>query len=393
MTAFASLPIVDQEALAAIRNLLAKMIEEGIVDAVLVPVQNRDGWSAQHALIVDSEHMALANPLMPVMMINGARMATLVTARELAPSNDQPAARLPRIAAVLRPCELRAVVELAKLQQVNYDQLLTVSIDCVGTHELADLQAAGEDMNPSEVMNAVLDACRKASPDAPGDLPYRHACTICETPLGWNADISIHTIGVGDKEQLLIEVSDESLLEKLGLTAGADASGHTQAVEALRATRRERREAELDTFEAEMAASDDGLPGLIEAFQTCQRCHNCTVVCPICYCKECLFRTATMEYEPDRYFRWAKRKGVARLPGDTIAFQLTRLAHVSVSCVGCGVCTSGCPSHLPIDTLFQTVARRTQALIDYVPGHNIEDPLPRASYRQEEFVELGRSEH
>jgi formate dehydrogenase subunit beta len=238
----------------------------------------------------------------------------------------------------------------------------------------------------------VLDSGRKASLDAPGNLPYRHACTICETPVGVNPDISIHILGVGE-EQLLIEVADESLLEKLGLKAGADATSHSQAVETLIAARHERREAELDSFDALMATSDDGLPGLIQTFQACQRCHNCTVVCPICYCKECLFRTTTMEYEPDRYFRWAKRKGVARLPGDTITFQLTRLAHVSVSCVGCGICTSGCPSNLPIDTLFQAVARRTQALIDYIPGRNIEDPLPRASYRQEEFVELGESEH
>lgn len=390
MTAFASLPIVDQDALATIRNLLAKMIEEEIVDAVLVPVQNRDGWSAQHALLVDPEHMALANPLMPVMMINGARTASLVTSRE--PTDNTPV-KLPRIAAVLRPCELRAVVELGKLQQVNYDQLLKVSIDCVGTHELADLQAAGDDLNLERVTDAVLDASRKASPDAPGDLPYRHACTICETPIGWNADINIHTIGVEDKEQLLVEFADESHLERLGLTAGADAPGHTQAVEALRAARHERREAELDAFEAQMTPSDDGLPGLVQAFQTCQRCHNCTVVCPICYCKECLFRTTTMEYEADRYFRWANRKGLARLPGDTIAFQLTRLAHVSISCVGCGICTSGCPSNLPLDTLFQTVARKTQATIEYNPGRNIEDPLPRASYRQDEFVELGRTEH
>jgi formate dehydrogenase subunit beta len=391
MTAFASLPVVDQEALAVLRNLLAKMIEEGIVEAVLVPVQNRDGFSAQHALITDPEHLAVANPLLPVMMINGARMATLVTEREPTPNNDKPAAQK-RIAVVLRPCELRALVELAKLQQVNFDQLLTVAIDCVGTYELADLQASGEELDPAAVTNAVLDSSRKASLDAPGNLPYRHACTICETPVGMNPDISIHTLGVGE-EQLLIEVADESLLEKLGLKAGEDATSHSQAVETLIAARHERREAELDSFDALMATSDDGLPGLIQTFQACQRCHNCTVVCPICYCKECLFRTTTMEYEPDRYFRWAKRKGVARLPGDTITFQLTRLAHVSVSCVGCGICTSGCPSNLPIDTLFQAVARRTQALIDYIPGRNIEDPLPRASYRQEEFVELGESEH
>jgi formate dehydrogenase subunit beta len=68
---------------------------------------------------------------------------------------------------------------------------------------------------------------------------------------------------------------------------------------------------------------------------------------------------------------------------------LTRLCHVTASCVGCGLCTSGCPADLPVDALFQAVARRTQALFDYVPGRSLEDPLPPATFERKEFVDLG----
>jgi formate dehydrogenase subunit beta len=391
MTAFASLPVADQGALGAVRDFLAQLLNAGVVQAVLVPAETRDGRSVQPALITDPARMAAANPLLPVLAISGARMASLITERIPASSNGRPAPTPARIAVVMRPCELRATVELAKLNQIRYNQLLTIGLDCVGTYEVTDLnEVEGE---PSSYQDAVLGAAQAASPDAPGDLPYRHACTICDTPVAWNADINLHTIGVDTGVGLLVEVADESLLETLSLTPGADASAHKQAVESLYAARHQHREAVLNDVTAQMHTRDDGTPGLIEEFEMCQRCHNCTVMCPICYCKECLFRTNTFAHEPRRYMGWARRKGAARLPGDTITFQLTRLSHVTTSCVGCGLCTSACPAQLPIDALFQAVARQTQGLFDYVAGRDINEPLPTATFRQDEFVALGEAEH
>jgi formate dehydrogenase (coenzyme F420) beta subunit len=117
------------------------------------------------------------------------------------------------------------------------------------------------------------------------------------------------------------------------------------------------------------------------------------VACPICYCKECLFRTDVFDHQPERYLGWAQRKGAARLPGDATSFHLTRLMHVSISCVGCGLCTSACPAGLPVDAIFQSVARRTQALFNYVPGRDPAEPLPLAAFKQDEFSALGTSEH
>jgi len=35
-----------------------------------------------------------------------------------------------------------------------------------------------------------------------------------------------------------------------------------------------------------------GPQGVLDEFATCIGCQNCMVVCPICYCKECIFRSA-----------------------------------------------------------------------------------------------------
>lgn len=375
---FADLP---GEPLGAIRGLLAQLLVSGTVQAVMVPLETRDGRSVQPALVTDPARLAKANPLLPVLPLNGARMASLITERL-----QTEAAELPRIAVVMRPCELRATVELAKLRQLNFGQLLTIGVDCVGTYEFT---AVGESASPpAEIIDAVLGAAHSASADAPGELPYRHACTICTNPVAWKADISLHTIGV---QGVLVELADESLLASLDLTASTDAPSRRQAVDALVAARQARRDAALDEVTVLMQPREDGTPGLVEVFEACLRCQNCSTACPICYCKECLFRTSTFAHEPRRYLGWAERKGAARLPGDTMTFQLTRLSHVTTSCVGCGLCTSACPAHLPVDALFQAVARQTQALFDYVAGRDIDEPLPATTFRRDELVELGEA--
>ena len=40
---------------------------------------------------------------------------------------------------------------------------------------------------------------------------------------------------------------------------------------------------------------EEGIEGVLAA---CVRCHNCMTVCPICYCKTCLFKSPPFDHEP-----------------------------------------------------------------------------------------------
>jgi formate dehydrogenase subunit beta len=338
----------------------------------------QDGLGVQPGLVSRPERLRHANPFLPVLPVHLARMASLLTEREAAPGSGG------RMALVARPCELRGAIELAKLKQIEMRQWLMVGVDCVGTYEWPDWKRTAA--SDGHAFDQHLSDTRQAKSESTGGA-YRHACTICETPTPWNADLALHLIGVeGD---LLVEAPEAAALESLGLTPGADPQAHQQAVGRLREVRSAARAARLDEMDAQLKADGSGLAGLASLFEACQRCHNCTVVCPICYCKECLFRTDHMRHEPRHYLGLSDRRGAARLPGDSVAFQLTRLCHVTTSCVGCGLCTSGCPADLPVDALFQAVARRTQALFEYTPGRSLDDALPPATFERKEFVDLG----
>jgi formate dehydrogenase subunit beta len=378
MSVWAAVPGNQDGAAGAVRDVLAALLDARRLRGVLVMMPTHDGRSVQPALVTQPARLRHADPLLPVMPIHMARMASLISVHG---GTGAPADT--KIGIVARPCELRGLVELAKLNQLRADDFFTIGIDCVGTLEGAAwnrwTQADREARDRQEA------ALRNGSSGSPAES-YRHACTICETPVAWAADVSIHVIGVRDG--ILVEARDADCLPP-SLKPGEDLPGRSDVVERLIAERRDTRQVALDAMQVRMQASADGNPGLVVEFEACQRCHNCTVACPICYCKECLFRTDTFQHEPRRFFGWADRKGAARLPGDAVSFQLTRLCHVTTSCVGCGMCTSACPADLPVDLLFQTVARRTQAMFDYVAGRNLDDPLPPATFERKEFVDLG----
>ena len=383
MTVFAGLQITGLGTHDAARELLKRILGSGLVDGVIVPIETHDRRSVQLALVRDPEKLRHAQPLAPVVPVSAARIASLLTERSGAPEGEGRR----KTAVVMKPCELRAAVELAKLRQVRLDGLLTVAVDCAGTYEPRVVRTG--EMPLEALREAVIVAAREGRPDPEVGPPLRHACTICIHPVAPKADVALHLVGMKEEAGILVELGDEKWAEALGLTVGADPRPHQQAVEALVTARQGRRKVVLDKVVGEMSARPDGTPGLVELFDQCQRCLNCSIACPICYCKECLFRTETLRPEPRRFQALAGSRGSTRMPGDAIAFQLTRLNHVSTSCVGCGLCTSACPADLPVDAVFQAVAMHTQGLFDYVPGRAVEEALPATTFKRDEFVTLG----
>jgi formate dehydrogenase subunit beta len=96
-----------------------------------------------------------------------------------------------RWAAVLRSCEIRAWVELVKLKQARTDEVILVSIDCLGAFQNKDyLRLAGE-----SAAAATEEFVRKALAGERFEPDLSPACLACEFPVPPRSDIHIGILG------------------------------------------------------------------------------------------------------------------------------------------------------------------------------------------------------
>jgi formate dehydrogenase subunit beta len=371
---------VQQSKKTTIQGVLRRLMEQGVVDALLVPMLQTTG-NVVPMLVTDPAALEQADPLAPVLPINAARAASQLTMTH----------HRQKLGVVLRSCEIRALVELVKFQQAKLEDadgpsVRIVGVDCLGTYGVVDWQEAS---SKQFVVDELLAGAVTGDLEPYQDMAFRAACQMCEQPLpeGEHVALTIGLVGV-EAGQVYLK-AQEDVAEALGLTANGAPAGREAATEKLVAARTEARDAVFAGFRNRV----NSMEGLLQEFSTCIRCHNCMINCPICYCKECIFRTATFEHESQLYYQWAERKGTVRMPPDTLLFHLTRLNHMVSSCVGCGLCADVCPVDIAVGTVFRAVGEKVQALFEYHPGRSLEEAAPVQEFREDELTALGKRPH
>jgi formate dehydrogenase subunit beta len=369
------LEVPGKSPLQAVQGFLRTLFEAKEIRAVLAPM-HLPGGVIMPSLIADPDKLDRIDPFTPSFPLNGARMAARVTRGD----GDG------KIAAVLRPCEVRAFIELVKLNQGASESVIVISPDCLGAMTNIDYRhyAAGKD--PAEATLGFLRAAFAGKTEFDG-VPMARACMACEHPAAVAADISIGIPGA-DLDKEIYAVSNtpkgEGLLTRLKLEDCGKGQVRQDALAKLVGARTAFRD---DLF-AKTEAATDSLEKLGAYLAGCVNCYNCRVACPVCYCKECVFVTDVFDHKPWQYMGWAKSRGTLRLPTDTIFYHLTRLAHMSLSCVGCGQCSNACPNDVPVMELFRSVAVRTQKSFDYEPGRNQDEPLPLSVFHEKEYEDV-----
>ena len=361
---------IDKNAEEGLKDLLKFLLENGKVKGVLTLRKMGEFGAISYSLITDPDDIDSTLPLFPLMPVNLGKQLSLLTL--MGPANDP-------IAVVLRPCELRAFVELVKRNQGSLENFLFISSTCGGVYPL-EMAVAGD-------IEEQLDKYWKAVEQGEAIPDIRPACKACAYFVPYTADITLSLLGNKeiDKQSVLFLNTEKAE----GFVEGI--SGQFSEEEPDSATMeqiRKEREAEKQKLSDEVETKNLGIDDLTKTFSRCIDCHNCSKVCPICYCHLCFFDSKDSEHGPFYYETELEKKGCVSMLSDTIFYHLVRLFHISTSCVGCGQCADVCPADIPLWAISLKMGEAVQRAFDYLPGKDIEEGLPLTTFIPEEFAEI-----
>ncbi len=162
------------------------------------------------------------------------------------------------------------------------------------------------------------------------------------------------------------------MLGALGLEATPQSQKRKDAVEKLKEAKKK-------------LAEQDQVDFLETISSLCINCRNCREVCPICYCKQCVFDGDVFKYPLEKYLTWSGKKGVLPMPADKLLFHLTRMSHVATSCVACGQCEAACPNGIPLGRIYQKISAAAQEALGYEAGRSLDEELPLTTFREDEL--------
>ena len=368
----------DQSITRALQNFFAGLLKTGAVDALLVPSRISGSPHVKPCLIASPDQVVDTVPLGPGFFVNAGPEVSRLTRTTSGAV----------IGVWLRPCEVRAFVELTKLRQGAREEVVILSMDCpmaLSRIDYDDWAARGEE-GTGDVEKWIHTVYGKPGTRVDAWSVAR-ACRVCETPTPLNADVSVMLLGADLVREIPVRADTEkgeTLLAALDLPGGQE----PEQRKSLLADQTSDRTAAFQAMDEDMLTRTGSIDALNRFFSACVNCHNCRSVCPACYCRECVFNTDAVAYAPAQYLSWADKWGRLPMPNDTVFFHLTRLAHIGCTCVGCGQCTLACPSRIPVADLFISVSRNARKAFDYVPGRDDAEPLPLSVFQESEFTDI-----
>jgi len=361
---------IDKSAEDALKELLRFLLEDGRVKGVLTLRKMDEHGAISYSLITNPDHIESALPLFPLMPVNLGKQLSRLTLME--PATDP-------IAVVLRPCELRAFVELVKRNQGSLENFLFISSTCGGVYPLEMAVAGDIEEQLARYWKAIEQG--EAVPD------IRPACKACTYFVPYTADITLSLLGNKeiDKKSVLLLNTDKGERFVEGISGQlSEEEPDWAAMDRIRKERETERQRLSDEVETKTLGIDD----LTKTFSRCIDCHNCSKVCPICYCHVCFFDSKDSEHGSVHYETALEKNGSVSMLSDTTFYHLVRLFHISASCVGCGLCADVCPANIPLWAISLKVGDSVQKAFDYLPGKDIEEGLPITAYTPEGFAEV-----
>ncbi len=306
----------------AVVGLLGKVWQRAGIDCMLAPTRGLEPGGVEPTWLTSSDALTQVDLFAPLMKRNAAC--------ELATRHSSGAGWM---AALLRPCESRAVSDLARREKLSRERLLTIAFDCLSTVSEEDyLEREAREGGAGRMIDEALQFARQG-----GILAYRNrrACQACLQPTPSDADLVIGLIGLPVRKSIMLAARDEATAQRLGLAEMTDGPASDTLVESRAATAaqivaRYRKSAErfIQVLSSELPSDIDEL---IAFFDQCEPCQACLESCAI--------------YDGELVALSERELGRAARVGRWLA-----------ACVGCGMCEQACPREMPLTALHDRLA-------------------------------------
>ena len=360
----------------AVTALLKFALESKAVDAVLAVKKGVDLYDAQPILITDPEKIAEC--------AGSLHCGTLLMPKLIKKYFD--GARNMKIAVTIKGCDAKALYELAKRQQVNLDNLITIGLNCGGSVSPMDARVMIEEkfgLNPDDIIKEEIDKGQfivvtkdhehkgiKIDELEEEGYGRRANCQRCKTKIPRQCDLACGNWGViGDKagKATFIEVCSDKGADLVTKAKGKAIETAEPAGPALGI--RSKVEGAMfklgdkcrnEQFE-KLGEGKERLNYIMEQTSRCIKCYQCIDNCPICYCVECSTKKP-----------YLVESGVVNPP---FMFHLIRYSHIADSCVNCGQCQELCAMDIPNALYMHALQMEMQNMFGYEPGVNLDLPI------------------
>jgi formate dehydrogenase subunit beta len=302
--------------LGALQKFIKMLWEQTDLDAMVVAPSNGK------FVLESADELEHVNPFQPLMKSNTARL--VVDTAKKHPGK--------RLGAILRPCEMRALNEMAARGAVKRDEVLAVCTDCLGTFPAEEYEWRTE----RSAKGLTKETLQFAPQGGISAYRYRPACQMCAEPGATGGDVNIGVFGLPVRQSMLVNTHNGSVVLKSiadGWATDDLVSKREHTLAKISERHGRTRERVLKSLEEELPAD---LQHLLEQFESCGSCQACMNVCPICSVDE---------------------------PRKTKDGKLVREDMVNwlLSCAGCGMCEQACPQHQPLSAVFSHIREQIEA--------------------------------
>ncbi|MHA1803998.1 MAG: Coenzyme F420 hydrogenase/dehydrogenase, beta subunit C-terminal domain [Promethearchaeota archaeon] len=348
------------------QELLSTLLEQKVVDKVLgakLKVDKKSGGINRFTVVpeaVSDPNGVSGFPLTALLAYGYARTdsAAKYVHKSLQGAKEE------KIGIIARPCDTRALIELAKLKQVNLENIFIIAFEDRGTVPKASREIKKiKDVDPSKIVKEKVEDGGLLVQLEDGttkllNLTIAENCLRCYRKKPVMADLSISDLGIPiESDEIILKVYSEKgndVLEKSGIQKNPISdqvkNAHETKYKEIIEKAREKRAKDLEEW-ANLPQEKK-----IELLKKCTACGTCIRGCPVCYCVDCIL------------MKKRKEKSI-----DTVSYQLTRIAHDADRCVECGNCDNNCPMNIPLSLYFQSLNDAFKEKFDYEPGMSIED--------------------